>query len=435
MAHFFARLRRDPRCQATVAVAALLIVGSFISLASMADGPSDHDPTEHFHVVQYEAFSVSLSFSGRVVPGERIDVITPFDASVISLDFAYGDQIEAGQVLMRLDPADVAQSLVEAESNWIKAEEEAAKLEHWAQGSEMRRAARAVAAAESDLQDLDLKLAETKALLDRGLVPRSEYDGLLQQRRQREAALIASREDLAHTSGKGQGSHRRMAFAQRDVARARYDAVRRGGGDTINAPSAGIIVRPDTHNESGRLMVNAGGRITKGQPLGVIASTEGLDVVFSLDEADLNAVSVGQRAIVTGPGFGGLNVGGQIVGIAGEAEAAVGTPKATFLARVRLDPLSNEAAGYIRIGMTAFVSVTVYENLSALTVPPEAIQGSTPNAWVKVRPRANEAAERRPVSLGKISASAVEIVSGVELGDRVVWNSVTPTSLIEQTTR
>ena len=422
MAHFFERLTRTRRRLAISAVCVAVIGASLAGLAAVGDRRPDNGSTAHVHIVRQGPFSVPFSFSGRIVPGERIDMIAPFDATVISLDFAYGDQIQAGQVLMRLDPADVAQSLIEAEAAWLKAEEEAARLAHWAQGSEMRRALRSVAAAESDLHDLDLRLAETKALLDRGLVARSEYDGLMQQRRQREAALLASREDLADTAGKGQGDYRRLAFAQRDLARARHEAAQRDGGDMIIAPASGIIVRPDPQGSTARLMVNAGGRITKGQPLGVIASTDGLDVVFSLDESDLNTISVGQRTVVTGPGFGGAQLSGHIVGIAGEADAAVGGSKASFLARVRLEPLSGDAARFVRIGMTANVSVTAYENTSALTVPPEAVQGVSPEAWVMVQRRVNSTAVRRPIVLGQISPSAVEVVSGLKSGDRVVWS-------------
>lgn len=424
MAHFLERLRRDRKRVVLLSGAAVLVVGGLlIGAVGLGRSSATIGGEDQVYVVQQGTFTVPLSFSGRVAPGERLDVMAPFDATVQRVAFAYGDRVEAGQILIELDPSDVSQGLVEAETTWLKAEDEAARMEGWSQSAEMRRASRSASAAQSDLNDLELKITETKALLDRGLVPRSEYEGLLQQRRQREMALVSAREDLAETAQRGQGAQRRIAITQRDLARARYESIRRGGGAAIVAPASGIIVRPETQGEGARSMVNAGGRVTKGQPLGVIASTNGLDVVFNLDEGDLNTVSVGQAATVTGAGFGGLTLRGRIAGIAGEAEAnPVGT-SASFVARVRLDPLSTEAAQSVRIGMTANVSIIAYENPSAVTVPAQAIQGAAPDAWVLVRAGSGHKPERRKVTIGMVSPSTVEITSGLRVGDNVVWSS------------
>ncbi|OYX00489.1 MAG: hypothetical protein B7Z12_15985, partial [Caulobacter vibrioides] len=210
--------------------------------------------------------------------------------------FEYGDQIDAGQRLLELDAADVLRSRAEAESAWLKADAEADRMAGWEGGVEVRRATRTIAAAEADLSDLETKIAETQALLERGLVPWSEHEGLLQQRRQREAALVSAREDLAETLRRAGAGERRLASLQRAVAAAQYDAVRDGGDGVIIAPQGGVIVRPESQGESADKVVRTGGRVAKGQSLAVIASTAALDVVFTLDELDLNAIQPGQKA-------------------------------------------------------------------------------------------------------------------------------------------
>jgi len=426
MANFLERLGRVPRRRWLYAGAAVVVAGGL--LLGMARGGNDVEaPTEQSLVVQRAPFVVSANFSGRIAPGDRIDLTAPFEAAALAVHFAYGDQVVADQVLIELDPADVSRSRAEAEAAWLKAEEEAQRMERWGQGPEMRRASRGVAAAEDELSDLEARLAESKALLDRGLVPRSEYDGLLQQRRQRQTSLIVAREDLAETARRGQGGDRRIALLQREVARSRYAAVGGAEGAVIRAPQAGVIVRPDTGDKSEQ-GVRAGTRVAKGQLLGVIASTGGLDVVFTLDEADLNAVTAGQKAVVTGPGFGGASLSGAVTGVAGEADASSGSGKASFVARVRLDPLSEEAARNVRIGMTANIAVVAYENASALTVPPEAVQGAVPDAWVMVQPKGGGAPQRRTIGLGRVAPSAVEVLSGLRPGETVVWQVPAPPS-------
>jgi multidrug efflux pump subunit AcrA (membrane-fusion protein) len=390
------------------------------------DGKTADAPTEQSVVVQRSPFVLSVNFSGRIAPGDRIDLIAPFDAMATRLGFAYGDQVEAGQVLIELDPGDVSRSRAEAETAWLRAEAEASRMQNWAQGPEMRAASRTVAAAEDELHDLETRLTETKALLDRGLVPRSEYDGLLQQRRQRQAAAVAARESQVETARRGQGGDRRIALLQREVAQSQYASVGGAEGSVIRAPEAGVIVRPDSEGEQGDKGVHAGGRVSKGQLLGVIASTGGLDVVFTLDEADLNAVTPGQKAVVTGPGFGGAALNGVVTGVAGEADTVPGAGKATFTARIRLDPLSEAVARNVRIGMTANIAVVAYENASALVVPPQAVQGAAPEAWVMAQSPGEAQPQRRKIGLGRVGPNGVEVLSGIQSGDRVVWSAPPP---------
>jgi HlyD family secretion protein len=160
--------------------------------------------------------------------------------------------------------------------------------------------------------------------------------------------------------------------------------------------------------------------------LGVIASTTGLDVIFKLDEADLALVKAGQKAMVSGPGFGGSVLTGMVSSIGGEAETATGGGKATFEARIRLHPLSESAARDVRIGMTANIAIMTYENRDAIVVPPQAVQGAAPQAYVMVRAGSGAASERRPVAIGKVGPSAVEILSGLRAGETVVWTVAAP---------
>ncbi|WP_409020575.1 efflux RND transporter periplasmic adaptor subunit [Brevundimonas vesicularis] len=407
---------------AVVALGGVLLLG----LASGADKAANEVPAEQSIVVQGAPFFISASFTGRIAPGTRIDLTAPFDAAVSHVSFAYGDQVESGQVLFELDHADFLGRRAEAEGAWLKAEQDALKMENWAEGPEVRRASRAVTAAEEDLNDLETKLAETKALLDRGLVPRSEYDGLLRQRHDHQNSLIAAREDLVETLRRGQGGDRRIALLQREVARARYAAVGSVEDAVIRSPEKGVIVRPDQRGEQGEQGIFPGSRVSKGQLLGVIASTQGLDVIFTLDEADLNLVTPGQKAIVTGPGFGAASLSGVLTGVAGEADAAAGSGKARFTARIRLDPLTESVARSVRIGMTAHITIVTYENASALTVPPEAIQGSAPHVWVTVRPNRGGPPQRRTIRIGRVGPSAVEVISGLRAGEIVVWPDPVP---------
>lgn len=428
MAHFAQRLSaaaRSKRGRIVIGIAGVAIILLLWLAVRGMSGAASSTAAEQSLVVRPQAFSITSSFTGRVAPGDRLEVVAPFDAAVSRVHFAYGDQVQAGQVLLELNPADVARSRAEAEASWLSAEDAAAKMQTWERGPEMARAHRALSAAEAEMEDLQRKLAETRSLLDRGLVARSEYEGLQQQERTRRAGLVQAQEELDLTRRRGQGAERRIAVLKKDVAWSQYASLAAAAGSTvIRAPAAGVLVRPQsTGGEAGDEALNVGTRVTRGQSLGVVARTEGLDVTFQLDESDVNAVTPGQPVTVTGPGFGGIVLKGRVSGVAGEATGVQPGAKAVFTAVVRLDPLTAEAAKRVRIGMTANLSVISYETASAIVVPPEAVQGVGSGAVVTVRDGPGGKPRQVAVSVGRVGPTGVEILSGLRAGDTVVWTA------------
>jgi len=152
-------------------------------------------------------------------------------------------------------------------------------------------------------------------------------------------------------------------------------------------------------------------------------------VMVELSETDANQVRPGQAVSVTGPGFPGLTLTGQITSVAGQAtppSAAGGGPLTTFAATARLNDISAAQASVARIGMTANVAVDTYRNPAALVVPPAAIQGSAPAAFVMVRDAKGGKARRVTVTLGHAEPDGVEIVSGLKAGDTIFWSAPAP---------
>lgn len=390
------------------------------------DAPPQPAPPdgEHSLLVEETPFELAINFAGRIAPGERIDIAAPFDGTVDQINFAYGEKVTAGALLLELGDVEIERARSEAEATWLRADQAAQRLANWEQGPEMSRAVRALSTAEAELQDTRRKLEESRALLDRGLVPRSEYDALLQQQRARRMRVEQTREELEATRRRAGDADMRVAILERRVARSRLEALSAAAAQaTIRAPVNGVIVQAQS-GEAGRSEpLHVGSRVTAGQSLGVIASTEGLDVTFQLDEGDVNAIRPGQPVSVTGPGFSGITLDGRIYRIAGQADTGPGDAKATFTASARLDPLPAEAARAIRVGMTANVAVIVHRNPSAIVVPPQAVEGAGVDAWVLVRADPGGDLLRKPIILGQSGPDGVEIVSGLRAGDRVVWKA------------
>lgn len=375
-------------------------------------------------VLEPRPVEIVLGFTGRISPGDRADLLAPYEGVIETLHVHVGDRVAAGDALVTLNPADLQRERAQAEAALLRAEADAAELEDWENGPEMSRARRDVAGARADLSDLERRLEETAALLERGLVPRGEYDGLVQQRRDLGMQLDQALEQLEATRERGTGNQRRIALLERDLARERLERIEAElANSTLRAPVAGLVVRPpDADGELGEPL-RAGSRVSRGRPLLIIARPDALDVSFRLNEGDVTALLPGAPVRVTGPGFPGVELTGTLTAVAGQAEASAAGQLAEFTATARLDPLPDSAAGSVRIGMTADIDVVVFADDAALLVPAQAVEGAPGDAWVHVRDAPGAPPRRVQVDIRATGPAGVVLGEGVAPGDTIVWQN------------
>lgn len=415
MANILGTIRRQPR---RWGAGVLVVVG--LLLLGFAGKTAATDPTElTSQTVTQDHFVIAQSFSGRIVPGEQVEILSPSEATLESIEFAFGDRVEAGQMLFRLSESDIRHRNIEARIGYLQAEAAAEKMEQWSGGPEMRNAQRSLDTAQVQHAEAKRRRDEASTLFARGLISRTEMEGLESSFQQARQGVEVAQEDLEQTRARGAGVERQVAALQRAMAADRLGAVATDDGTVIRAPRAGVMVRANAGSgvsESGGIKV--GGKLGQGQSLGVVAVLDGLDVVFRIVEADLSLFQPGMMATVTGPGFAGQPLQGRLLSISGEADAGSSSEKTQFEARVRLDPLSEDVAKIMRVGMTAQVSLVLYETEQAITVPVSALNNGAPLVQLK---KADGTLEIRPVILGRIGPDRVEILSGLKVGDVVVW--------------
>lgn len=390
---------------------------------------------EHSLTVQRQPFVASLTFAGKIVPGEAVGLTAPFDGAVRAVHFVYGARVTAGEPLLVLDTQEILAARNRAEAAYLKARKPAADIADWDRGPEATAARRRVSLATLELARLERHARESQRLLDKGLIPRNEHDGVEQQLAAQRMATAAARDELTETLARGGPEAARIARLDLDNAQGELHRTQNEmDGALVRAPASGVMVAPPIAGARGvEGPLYAGARVTRGQLLGTIARDGGLSVTFEVDEADVNALAVGQPVIVTGSGFAGLALTGRLSAIAAETAApGPATGPTRFVARARLDGLPGEQAGKVRIGMSAAVAVTTYQASAAIVLPPDAVQGSAPLARVRIR--VGGRAEERQVRVGRVTAGGVEVLSGLRVGETVIWSDPAPAAGAPQET-
>lgn len=225
-----------------------------------------------------------------------------------------------------------------------------------------------VAAAEAALRDAEQQLRRGGELARQQLIARGQYDTLR---------------------------------ANRDAAAASVQAKRASVADrTIAAPFAGVL---------GLRQVSLGALVSPGMVITTLDDDSTIKLDFTLPEAALSSLAIGQSITASSDAWAGTNFEGRIANIDSRVDPD------TRAVRVRAE-LPNPD-GKLRPGMLLRVQVQLPPRqallLPELAVQQEAEQGSVFRV-------VGDKVAQVPVKLGTRQDGLVEIASGLKAGDRVV---------------
>ena len=376
---------------------------------------------------------------GQIEPMAWISVTSPIDAVLLELDVRYGQLVEKGTVLARLDTSQLEQKLRDADSALIQAEEEAERLQGWAESVEVARSRREVATAEAALVQARRQLDETQRLFDAGIVARTELDSTRQAVQAQQNGVLAAREALAATLDQGSAEKQRVAELKLANARVQYDEARSAvERAVVRSPATGIIfpaseAQGQTNSGTRRETISVGSAVARSTPLFLIADMTGVALNALVEEADLLALRLGQPAKVSVDAVPGLVLDAGITTIGSRAANEQGQGQgggqqqgpARFEVGLVVRDLTDEARSVLRIGMTATARVLTYDNPAALVVPFEAIEIAGDQRVVRVR-TPDGGLEPRQVQVRTTLLDGVEIAGGLEPGMQLAVERLPP---------
>lgn len=230
-----------------------------------------------------------------------------------------------------------------------------------------------------------------ETLFKKKISPEQEY---LEVRQALSEARIAQRTAEQKLRALGMSSEELQALTQRpNEVLTRY---------SLTAPFAGTII--EKH-------LTQGEQVSGESPLFRIAQLENVWVMASVYPKDIASVGVGQLALVTVQAYPSQAFEGNVTWVA----AVIDQQSRTLPIRIELD----NPGRMLKAGMFAQLMVGVSATEGALVIPPSAIQMQKGEAIVFVD-KGNGEYERREIALGTKSSQAVEILSGLKDGEKVV---------------
>jgi HlyD family secretion protein len=301
----------------------------------------------------------TLSVVGTIEANDLVSVTAPFDAVIKGKNFSFDAEVSQGQLLLMLDTTELVNRIQDAKVAMLKAAKALQELENWEKGAEVARAQRSAVLARQQVEQTERKVQEAQALLKKGIIPRSEYDGLVEQLNGYQSQLAAASDDLTVAREKASKSNREIARIEYSQARAKYkDLSDSLALEKINTPRAGIVAKAQTTSGQVPATLEVGSRITKGQLLFNIASTDKLKVSAKIDETDITDLAPGMQVRISVDSQDIPAIEGRLIEISAQAtQNGSASQSAAFDIKIDIPELNASQRRRLRVGMSCNVSI------------------------------------------------------------------------------
>jgi len=401
-------------------------VGSVLQLVRLNNEITREDITYtgSFIIVEPKLFQSTILLSGHVAALDTQHILSPINGIVQQRNFEYGDYLHKNDVLLVIDTAAEKVIFRNAKAEYIKAQNHYNKLLNWEHSAEVAAARRALTRAKLNVASLQRKLAESKRLLEKGIIAAEEHAAIEQEILNQRLEYQAAQDALA--SEREQGCAEQVAIARLELENAQFAmqaSETKLSFQQIRAPVDGVVLFPDSGPNRKRM--DPGTSIEPGDLMVSIGNLEGITVISHIDEVDLRKIRSDhqtQKVLVTGEGFPDEELEGTITNISSRADSQQGKVP-FFELTVTVPHLTVQQQKLIRIGMSATLEVVIYRNLQAISLPVSALEDVEGQWYVHVKEPITHSLRRVKVEIGNTNLEAVEIVRGLKTGDEVLLSS------------
>lgn len=459
-----------------------LIIVTLVSTASWfvyqatAQEKEPPPPDYEIYTVTLRDIASQVTAIGSIEPLAEVNLTFRGTGRVAELNVRLGDSVRAGQVLARLDTAELQLAKEQAQiglrlaqANLAKAEQPADPLDIAAAEAALESAKVARNAARAAYEDLlrgptraQRKVLEANTERARVLLESAQqaYDrisslpnaGMMPQAVQLQQATIdyevakANTENALAPPTASQKASALAQIAQADSAvvqaqatlqrlqkgisaedlaimQAQVDqaevAVRQAelalANAEIIAPMDGIV---------GLLNIHLNETYTPGIPAIVLSNPTAFHVELNVDEIDIGQLTVGQPAEVTIDALDNAKVKGtvsNIAPVAGVGAGSLGTGAlVTYQVIINLEPTDVP----LRPGMTASVAITTAEAKNVIAIPNRVMHLDRKTGETYVEKIVDGVPSRVNVEIGLRNEQFSQIISGLEPGDKLAIRRV-----------
>lgn len=348
----------------------------------------------------------SVIYTGSIAPYNEEDIYPRVTGRIVDMRVYPGDAVRAGQVVARLDSVELTSRTQEAQAMLATAVANRAQMQ-----SDLVAAEQGVVQMEKELAMVDAErtyatsvAARTERLFQSGAVSRQEWENDRAMALSADAKWAAARAKLDQAHAMVAAARKKVEAADSMVAQNR--AVARTAEivrDYVNitTPTGGYVVKR---------LVAPGVLVQPGMAILKIAQLDRVRLQANVGEKDLPSIRVGSPVTVTLAGAGGAPISARVSSVSPFVDPGARTAV--------VEAIIDNRDRKLLAGQYVMMQFTTGERANAVNVPRGAVArlGPTSTVWVI----SGEQVEPRKVTTGLEGADRVEIVTGLQAGERIV---------------
>jgi len=380
----------------------LILAGTVWGISALTGASTTLDPAQ-IAVVERGTMRRSVVATGRVEPITKVEIKSKANGIIEKLYVDVDQLVQPGQVLAELDRENLTARLRQARANL-----QGAEAAHEAADAQLKK--NEIEAQSPDVEFAKRNSVRAQQLFDQKLVSQSSLDearNALEQALNRQAAaqgqLVISRARVTEAIANVAQSRAALESAEEELANA-----------TIKAPIRATVLTRDVEIGSPvSSILNLGSNGTLVFTLGDI---ERVFVRGRVDEADIGRVRIDQPANITTETFRDRVFQGRVTQI-----SPIGVDKdnvTTFEVKVSIDNPGKE----LKANMTANAEIILEEFPNSVLMPEAGVfYDDRRNSFVDLVDASSRTGRKRvPVQVGIGNGTKMQVVRGVNPGDKVV---------------
>jgi HlyD family secretion protein len=385
--------------------AGLLVIGAgtFYAMAPTADSQTIAADRVTVSPVTQGRFDDFLPLRGGVTPLVTVYLDAVEGGRVEQVLVEDGAMVTKGQLLAVLSNSDLQLNLLARQAD-VSREVNSMRSQELALSVTSMSDERAVIEAELLADKARRQFELQKPLHERGFVPTRVYND---SRDEYESALRR-----AQVLRRAQATNRRLQSSQLSQLRA-SNASLAGSLDIARSTLDSLNIRAPVTGQLTAFSIQVGQSMNRGERLGQIDSAGRNKLVAQVDEFYLGRVQPGQTATAD---WGGKTYRLKVAKIYPQVN------NGTFA--VDLHFVGGEPDD-IQRGQTLQTKLTLGDPTPALLIPNGAFYNETGGSWVFVVTPDGSEAVKRPVRLGRRNADYIEVLEGLEPGEKVLTSPYT----------
>jgi HlyD family secretion protein len=388
---------------ALAAAAALLLAILFYAFAPSANSQTVAADRLTISTVARGRFDDFLPLRARVTPLVTVYLDAVEGGRVEKVLVEDGAMVQQGQLLAELSNSDLQLNLLARQSD-VSREVNSMRSQELALAQSQIGDERAVIDAQLQVDKARRQFETQKPLFEKGFIPAKIYNDSRDE--------YVSSQRRAEAIRRAQATNRRLQGSQLAQLRA-SNASLSGSLDIARATLDALNLRAPVTGQLTAFSIQVGQSLNRGERLGQIDSAGRNKLVAQVDEFYLGRVEPGQIATVEA---GGKTFKAKVAKVYPQVKN--GTFE-TDLIFIEAEPAA------LQRGQTMQVRLTLGDPTPATLIPNGAFYNETGGAWVFVVAPDGDRAVKRPVRLGRRNADFIEVLEGLEPGERVITSPYT----------